>query len=1102
LGDYKSSSAFSPLERSFLDDENWFQSLRILERNPELVTEDFCRRLAIAAQASEDEDETHLLAESAEVVSRAVAVGVEQAAEEKLGKGGVLAGQAREMRDSYYASGDPQELLQTVDQFVLALMCDDDPLFFDHGRTLQGFGATLLDLSDVLPDPIVNHVGCLALLAATTAHFAAVPRRLEVTWTDRLARLTSGIRDHLGRVESFPLGADETRLYESLSRACDLMDEAVAQRPEGIFGLLDAALPVLSVALACSRVPLRPPRTTPPRDPQLDHSAGVWAEVVVQWIERYGSDCIRALIASPLANPFDPTSPEERAAKAPGRRFDSGPADDLRASAGDPPRAPEAISPPRAVLALLTSAVLVYATTPDDARGHVELAWKMLDEVGDDYGAAGSPLHSRATLATLVAGADAYVRPAADDVERFRRVRDAWPIGWLEDVVAVVEPAIAGISDSAGTPVTAGVEAAVHAGACLRDPVSLVAAIATDLRLPDGPRYMAIRDRLTASLFGGSEGYGFHVDEDAPGLSEMHELLGRFATDLAGIAGADRDKLCEWLGTTYEAGRVTFADTAGELTLLINLSWLELQVGSPNALRWASRARRLALDEGAVMDAATADINVASLSIDMLGLFPSWDLDFEHAYGRLLLLASGLGHAAEALRIATVALDLPDPDDRFYAASIGYGDVRGLLERLLFEARDPALLTEYLLNARGMWFLLDLYDDAGARRPVVSWRHRSWIAQSLPVDAALDLDSYGTAAEVDLADVLAPDGVPQAFWFSSMLADDAGTLASVAVAPPDAFGVTYAEYPTALRAEQTSCLEAAAELGGLLPERIWEVADTLRQVGLRSTLFVSPDPGLPPLAMGLWRNPGDGPARVLADAFDVVYCPTLAPRVGTVPWVDGPGAAAPCAFVVCDPLGDLPEARAVPSLARAVCGNARAAVAPPANRETVLATIDACALADGVFVYQGHSESGAIDRPDAACLLLEPHGPSASVAEPLTVRQLLDGVRRSSSGRMPRRAAFLSCGSGVAGERYDATGLAMAALAAGSDAVVSTLRPVSEAAPWTTIADEMVDALRAAQPWEAFGSWQRRMASTLEQTASEEARWAIAGVAMFGGPYV
>ena len=264
---------FSPTELAFLENENWFQSMRILEGNPELVNEEFSRRLALAAESCEDEEETHLLQESARIVARAVAAGVEVAAEEKLGKGGVLAGKAREARERYYEGNDPNELLRSVDQFVEALMCEDDPLAFDQGRTLQGFGATLLDLAEILPDPAVSHVGCLALLGSMTAHLAVINPYTEHVWVDRLERLMRGARRHLDRIDSFPLEASELRLYESLRRAFQLTDETLEQGAEGFIGMLDAALPVLSVALAASRTPLALPHVSTPRDERLQQAA-------------------------------------------------------------------------------------------------------------------------------------------------------------------------------------------------------------------------------------------------------------------------------------------------------------------------------------------------------------------------------------------------------------------------------------------------------------------------------------------------------------------------------------------------------------------------------------------------------------------------------------------------------------------------------------------------------------------------------------------------------------------------------------------------------------------------------------------------------------
>ncbi|HVA18931.1 MAG TPA: hypothetical protein VMU55_02010, partial [Solirubrobacteraceae bacterium] len=187
----------------------------------------------------------------------------------------------------------------------------------------------------------------------------------------------------------------------------------------------------------------------------------------------------------------------------------------------------------------------------------------------------------------------------------------------------------------------------------------------------------------------------------------------------------------------------------------------------------------------------------------------------------------------------------------------------------------------------------------------------------------------------------------------------------------------------------------------------------------------------------------------------------------------------------------------------AVCGNGagNGVPYPRANRETVLALLEACARADGVFLYQGHSESGALDDPEAASLLLEPLTADTIVAEQLSMGELVRAIRRSALGRMPRRAAFLSCGSGVASQPYDATGIAMAALAGGSDAVVSTLRPISDDGPWSTLVNDLVETLLSAEPWQMFGHWQQQVAPQLE-SLDEDARRTVASLAMFGAPFV
>ena len=1095
---------FSQLERFFLKEETWFESMRILERYPQLVSKDFSRRLAVVAEATEDEAEMHLLQESSEVLARALAVGVEEAFREKIGNGGLFAGQARETRDLYYESRKPRVLGEAINQFVEALSCNDDPLAFDQGRTLRGFGATLFDLSNLVRDPIINHVGCLAYLGAAMGYLAADTPFAEESWLEYLVSLLGGMRKHLDLAESFAPETEESEFHRSVRRACQLVEDDLVEAG-GFWERLAASLPILALAFACQHVDLPEPETTSSSGLDLQKTARFWRDIVVIWIERYGSDCFRGLIAAPPSNLFEP----EGASPAHGRRFNPPSPDEVFAEfEPDDVLLQAPLTPARVVLAVLMMAVLSALPAPDKARSRLEMAEFILADAMEASAAdRGSPFHSPTFLATLAAGVGAYLREGSGQFERFTAIRQAWSTSWLEEVVAIAEAELSGDPDQVDQSSPA-VEAAAQAAMCMHDPVALLAAIANDLRLPDASRYRRTLDHLKALSFNRSGGGDvFLVDEDTPGLTEQAELLARFQGDPSSLDETEREELCDWLGAAYEAGRVSFPNANAELTLLINLGWLYLKSCSEDTLKWSARARRLALDEGALVDAATADLNISSFYLEVLRHQPPWSVDVDRALGRLHVLLGALSHALEALRIATVGLRFSDPEDRFHVGTLGYGEVRLLIEELLFEARDASLLTEYLLNARGMWFLLDLYDAAseigdGPERPVVSWRDRSWVARSLPVDQDLPV-GRGSAADVDVAEILSPAGEPQALWFGSMLEKDGERIASSLLAPPDAFTTTFEYYPASLcEPGAMSCLETAEALGSLFPEPGWRAAEAAHERGMRSVLFVSPDPGLPPIAMGMWRNPHEGSVSVLADLFDVVYCPTLAPRRGAMTWTDESRPAAPQAFVVCDPLGDLSGARVVPELAHRVCGNAGRGVRPPANRETVLATIDACSLADGVLVYQGHSQSGGIDEPGAACLLLEPLGPSWAVAEPLRLRELLAGVRDSSSGRMPRRVAFLSCASGSTAAPYDATGLAMGALAAGSNVVVSTLQPVSDSGRWDPTVDQMVDVLRAPQPWTAFAHWQRQAARELEAMDSEDARWALSSLTMFGGPYV
>lgn len=1099
--------AFSELERSFVEEDNWFKSVRILERNPQLVDEAFARRLAEAAETSEDELERHMLDAMARFLARALEAGLETAAEEQLGQSGLLAGRAREARERFYETHDPEQLFEALDQFVLALLHDDDPLLFDHGMTLQGFGATLLDLTEAVDEPIFGHIGCLALLGSLTSLFTGTPLVTEGIWSDRLERASSGARMHAERLEARGVDGPARELYAAVRLACMEIEQAVASTPGRYDLLAQASFSAVCLALASTRIEIPPPSGDMALEPEFRQVVEAWLAVVLQWIERYGSDMLRLRLAvPPNEEPDDSASVDAPSQLPPPPVAEIG--EELLAW-------PPAISSPMGVLPLLLAAVLSCAADRAQSRALVENARRLLKP--GQVPATSEPrseldmlLGASETLAALTNAVAAYVELEDTELQRFHGVRNALSTTPLALLVELLEPAARDAIERFNDPPQQEAVFVVAATLVLRDLLSLLRASEHDLGLREGERYAALLERLNAVTGMESVLGGFSVDPETPGLGEMQELLVQFENSPGSLTREEGDRVCDWLGDAYEAGRVYFPTTANELATLINLGWLGLNGLRPDTFTWLDRARRLALESDAPMDAATADLNAAAgyLTLVTGGSLP-WTLDVEQLPARVAMISAGLSHALEALRITTVAAELADPHDRYHVGNIGYAGARVLLERLLFEAADAALLTEYLLNARGMWFLLDFHQMAGAggvergvERPVVSWRGRSWVAQSLPVDGALELSALGTAAAIDVADVLAPGGEPQAFWFGSIV--DEGRLAASFVVPPREFFVMFAQDEETVRGlAGLPCAEAAAALGRLLPAAVWAIADALVEVDERMTLFVSLDPGLPPISMGLWRRDGEGAARMLADAFDVVYCPSLAPRPGATSWTTERRAAAPAAFVVCDPLGDLPAARVVPRLAREVRGNGAGGVRRPANRETVLALLDACAQADGVFVYQGHSESGALEEPGAASLLLEPLGPSDRVFERLGMLDVLHSAFGSMTGRMPRRAAFLSCGSGVASARYDATGIAMAALAGGSDAVVSTLRPVADAAPWTAIVDELVDVLCAADPWNAFGAWQRvQAAAVLDEPNAEPVRWAVASLAVFGAPFV
>jgi hypothetical protein len=52
------------------------------------------------------------------------------------------------------------------------------------------------------------------------------------------------------------------------------------------------------------------------------------------------------------------------------------------------------------------------------------------------------------------------------------------------------------------------------------------------------------------------------------------------------------------------------------------------------------------------------------------------------------------------------------------------------------------------------------------------------------------------------------------------------------------------------------------------------------------------------------------------------------------------------------------------------------------------------------------------------------------------------------------------------------------------------------------VVGDVVETLTAPNPWRSFGEWQRRIATTLANGDDEETRRSLAGIAIFGTPYV
>jgi hypothetical protein len=75
----------------YLAQPMWFKGLRMLESHPELATVDFSWRVMVAAEDCQDRAKASVLSQTARLIERVVASGVDVAAKEKLGESAVTA---------------------------------------------------------------------------------------------------------------------------------------------------------------------------------------------------------------------------------------------------------------------------------------------------------------------------------------------------------------------------------------------------------------------------------------------------------------------------------------------------------------------------------------------------------------------------------------------------------------------------------------------------------------------------------------------------------------------------------------------------------------------------------------------------------------------------------------------------------------------------------------------------------------------------------------------------------------------------------------------------------------------------------------------------
>lgn len=248
---------FTRQERAFIREPNWFAAIRMLEREPHLVTADFGTRLAAAARMGLPDAKLRPYDAMARLMDNILMSGFASAARIQLGAGGVLAGEAREARDRYYAVREPQHLMAALSLFASALECYDDPIVFDQGRTLHGIGATLLDLHALHRSAATGIVGTLAFFASIAALISITGNKAtDVQSWYAIRKASRGARTHIDTLGLVGVTGQAEAFRNSADRACAGLEVAIANRSLNRAAAVSAGFCAGSLAIACSRVRL------------------------------------------------------------------------------------------------------------------------------------------------------------------------------------------------------------------------------------------------------------------------------------------------------------------------------------------------------------------------------------------------------------------------------------------------------------------------------------------------------------------------------------------------------------------------------------------------------------------------------------------------------------------------------------------------------------------------------------------------------------------------------------------------------------------------------------------------------------------------------